>query len=136
MAKVVTRAIILNNEKKVLLGKRARNDAIGKWALVGGKPDGNETLEETIIREVKEELGSEFAPIFWMEELDDSFGKGEEWRVIYFYGTAKGDYNINKDEVMEIDFFGPEELDTIDIAYDHKHILTRFFEELTEKASE
>jgi ADP-ribose pyrophosphatase YjhB (NUDIX family) len=58
--KIVTRAIILNNEGKVLLGKRARTDSIGsgQWAILGGKPDPGETFEQAIVREVYEGQGS------------------------------------------------------------------------------
>ena len=127
--KIVTRAIIINDQGKVLLGKRARNDAIGKWALVGGKPDGDETAEKAIVREVKEELGLSFKPKLWMEEVDDNFGQGEEWKVYYFYGPADGTLDIKPDELSEVTFVSEKELENLDIAYDHKEILKKFFQQ-------
>ncbi len=50
--------LILLKENKVLLQRRANtgwND--GKWNLVGGHIENEETLQECIIREAKEELG-------------------------------------------------------------------------------
>lgn len=126
--KKVVRAIILN-DRKVLLGKRAHNDAIGKWALIGGKPEAGETMEETIIREVKEELGVTFQPTFWMEEIDDSFGEGEPWKVSYFYGTVEGELRLKEEEVSEVGYFEEKDITNLDIAYDHKEILRKFFQE-------
>ena len=94
--KIVTRAIIINDQGKVLLGKRARNDAIGKWALVGGKPDIEEIAEDAVVREVQEELGLSFKPTLWIEEVDATFGQGEEWKVYYFYGPAEGVLNMKQ----------------------------------------
>lgn len=45
-------AIILNNKNQVLLQRRADNDS---WGLPGGCQELGKTLEETVIREVKEE---------------------------------------------------------------------------------
>ena len=66
---VVCRAIILDNQNRVLLGKRARGNGVGQWALVGGRPEGVETPEQTIVREVKEELGINFIPQFFINYL-------------------------------------------------------------------
>lgn len=52
-------AIIFNQEGKVFLAKRgqgARNEA-GKWEFPGGGVEFNETLEQALVREVREEYG-------------------------------------------------------------------------------
>ena len=41
----------------ILLGKRLNKTGKGTWALPGGHVENCETLEETAIREVKEEVG-------------------------------------------------------------------------------
>ena len=41
----------------VLLGKRLNKTGLGTWALPGGHVENCETLEETAIREVEEEVG-------------------------------------------------------------------------------
>ena len=45
-------AIILNNQGQILMQSRADND---RWGLPGGCQELNETFEDTIIREIKEE---------------------------------------------------------------------------------
>lgn len=51
----VCAAIIINNNK-ILLTQRGYGEYKDKWEFPGGKIEKNETKEETIIREIKEEL--------------------------------------------------------------------------------
>ena len=55
-ASASTAAIITNSKGEVLLTTRAFNPAKGMLDLPGGFVDMNETAEEAIIRELKEEL--------------------------------------------------------------------------------
>ena len=60
---VVAADLWLSKDNKVLLQRRANtgwND--GKWNLVGGHIEDEETLQECIVREAKEELGIEIDP--------------------------------------------------------------------------
>ena len=55
----VTAAIILNKDK-ILIAQRKRDSSLGlKWELPGGKIEENETAEDCLKRELKEELGIE-----------------------------------------------------------------------------
>ncbi len=57
-------ALILNDEGKIFCSKRGPGRALeGKWEFPGGKVEAHETHEETIIREIKEELKSDIKPI-------------------------------------------------------------------------
>ena len=48
-------AIFRNKQREILLIKKARGPYTGRWDLPGGSPEINELLEETLIREIKEE---------------------------------------------------------------------------------
>jgi 8-oxo-dGTP pyrophosphatase MutT (NUDIX family) len=55
--------LLLIKDGKVLLQRRKNTGWMdGKWNLFGGHPCDDEVLEETIVREAKEELGIEIKP--------------------------------------------------------------------------
>lgn len=52
-------AIILKKDNQVLLHQRKNTGyADGQWAYIGGGVDGNETIRQAAVREVKEEVGA------------------------------------------------------------------------------
>lgn len=63
---VVVHAIV-EKDGKILLVKRAATLSLeaGKWALPGGFVDRDETAQEAVLRELKEESGWEGEVIFW-----------------------------------------------------------------------
>ena len=56
MLKVV--AALIKKDNKILIAKRStgNKDVIGKWEFPGGKVEENETEEQAIEREIKEEF--------------------------------------------------------------------------------
>jgi len=126
--KKVTRAIIINEKGKVLLGKRARGIASGLYALIGGKPDEGEVVRDAVIREVKEEIGLDFEPTLYMERIDSSSDPNDPWLVYYFIGIANGTLELEPDEVESIIYISEDELDEIEIAFDHKERLVEYFQ--------
>lgn len=74
-------AIIINDNNEVFVCRRGPGRALeGKWEFPGGKVEANETHEETILREIKEELDSDILPIKYIgknyheyNDLDNPF---------------------------------------------------------------
>ena len=57
-------AIIYNKDGKIFCTQRGPGRALeGKWEFPGGKVEKHETYEETIVREIKEELNSTILPL-------------------------------------------------------------------------
>ena len=53
-------AVIWNDSKQILIDRRKASGLMGgMWEFPGGKLEAGETIEECIIREIKEELGIE-----------------------------------------------------------------------------
>ena len=57
MEKINVAAAIITKDNKYFIAKRNKNKHLGGfYEFPGGKQDVNETLQETVIREIKEEL--------------------------------------------------------------------------------
>jgi len=126
--KEVVRAIIINEQGKALLGKRARGISTGMYTIIGGKSDDGEDPRVAVKREVKEEIGLDFEPttlFLEREQEDDIFGK---WKVFYFTGNVSGEIKLKEDEITEVIYVSEEEADSRkDIAFDHSTVLKDFF---------
>ena len=76
-------AVIFHNQK-VLLVKRGKEPGYGKWSIPGGAVESGETLDEGILREVKEETGLDIE-IGGIVKVLDSISRDENDRVKYHY---------------------------------------------------
>lgn len=61
---VAVTAAIRNNEGKYLILKRHPRETAhpNKWCFPGGKVDGQDSIEETLVKEIKEEAGLQMKP--------------------------------------------------------------------------
>ena len=128
--KEVARAILLNEEGQILLGRRARGDSVGMWALIGGKPDSlDESMQDTIIREAFEETGLSLINVYiWKDYIDTSpTTAGEPWHVVVFIAEVVGEPKLQLDEVSELMVVSEENLNDLSIAYDHLTIIREYF---------
>ena len=129
------RKIILNcagaliiRDGKILLQRRADN---GKWGLISGLLEMNETYEEVAIREIREEAGLEvkldsFLGIYHNHNM--IWSNGDAAHVISAYYTASivsGEPQIDE-ESYELRFFGKDELPEL-FAEDHIAALDAYF---------
>ena len=127
MFELIARAIIQNQNHEILLVKRTKKPAQGKWILPGGKVEFHEKAETCISREIKEELNMEFAPKFLDYREDFASVPERHCMVLYFMGEVKGKMIIKRDEIAEARYFTIEELiDSDEIGFDHKDTLQTF----------
>ncbi len=100
---------IVNSQKQILLGKRSGKEAAdqGKWGLLAGHVDQKETKVEAIRRELKEEIGLDFAdnefhPLDYTELNQEKHNA----HLIYFYylkaDFAISDCHMQKDELSAL----------------------------------
>ena len=129
------RKIILNcagavivREDRILLQRRADN---GRWGLIGGLVEMNETYTEAALREIREETGLEvrldsFLGIFHNHDM--VWSNGDAAHVICAMFTAsilRGEPRIDE-ESYELRFFGRDELPEL-FAEDHRAALDAYF---------
>jgi len=124
---IAVRAIIFNKEGKVLLAKRARGVGVGQWSLLGGKPNPGETLENATIREVQEESRLTITmPEHFLTTHDNESVPDQNWTVHFFAANAEEAPTTNE-EHLEARYFAEQELQDLDIAFNHRLVLTTYF---------
>ena len=86
MNPVPSNSLILENEKgEILLVKRKFNPKKNFWDLPGGFIKLKETLEESVKREVKEELGINVKKMTYLGSYTDKYlYQGIKWNIIAF----------------------------------------------------
>ncbi|MFC2111562.1 NUDIX domain-containing protein [Bacteroidota bacterium] len=116
---------------KVLLIQRDKAPYEGKWALPGGFVDMEETLEESIKRELKEETNLESIELFQFH----SFSKlrrdprGRTVSVVFYGFTSKDNSNIIAgDDARDAKWFDIN--DFPELAFDHTEIIEKAIEEI------
>ena len=132
-----TSAIIKYNNK-ILLEKRVDSD---RWALIGGGLNLIESLEEGIVREIKEETGlkiNEKYLKFWKIYSDPSriaeYPDGNILRVItvvYILELNNEHELICSEESERLKYFNLNELRNINVAETHRHIIEEYIYEHT-----
>lgn len=107
---------IMNENGDVLLQKRAAKKLINpnKWAKTGGQVDSGETVEEAILREVKEELGIEIPKEqIKVVDIHKSSDKNKRfaYNFIFVVNHKIDDYILQKEEVTEVKYVTIEEIE-------------------------
>ena len=120
--------VVIEKDGKVLFQRRSDN---GKWGLIGGLVEMNETYAQAAVREAREETGLEvkldsFLGIFHNHNM--VWNNGDAAHVIsamYTAGVVHGEPRIDE-ESYELRFFGKDELPEI-FAEDHIAALDAYF---------
>tara|TARA_R110001632_G_scaffold213544_1_gene339911 strand:- start:1726 stop:2124 length:399 start_codon:yes stop_codon:yes gene_type:complete len=98
--KVVCGILIWNDT--VLIGKRklTNKHQPGKWEFPGGKMEEGETIDETIIREFKEELDIDIKPLHELRTLEEENIEFTPMIIRLLSGKAK---LLEHDEIKFVD---------------------------------
>lgn len=123
---VVIDAIIIK-ENSILMVKRSEKILQGgKWGLIGGYLERDETLEQGLLREVLEETGYKLTKTEFFTIIDNPKRKGEDRQNIAFVyicqageKTGEADWESTAQEWFDLDNLPKEE----EIAFDHYQII-------------
>jgi 8-oxo-dGTP diphosphatase len=115
-------AIIPFPNKEILLIKRNTRPFVGYWALPGGRMDPGENIEQTIVREVKEETG---LIVEIVDKVGEYIEKGIKDDIDYeYYPTCflvkpvSGEIKKQDREIQEIKLFNINDLPK-PLAFEH-----------------
>lgn len=114
-------AVIRNQEGKYLLVRRNLDDDIfpGKWQNLGGKMEIGESVEQSLIREIKEEVGiglpadQKFTFILsysWQKDPGETSRLG----LIFLTTINSGHPVVLSSELMEYGWFDTNEISNLD----------------------
>ena len=116
-----TVALIINDQNELLVCRRAKEPAKGTLDLPGGFIDMNETAEEGVAREVKEETGLTMknprlvgVKQFWAES-----GR----YIVFLFSATKFTGDLRSSNEGEVEWFTKEEMKNI-------NLVNHFFEHL------
>ena len=119
-------AIITFPPDKILLIKRATVPFKGYWALPGGRVDLGETVEQTIVREVKEETGLDVAVVSKVGEYHEQGVQGgveyDYYPACFLVKTVGGEIKKQESEVEEIKLFSLNEIPET-LAFEHAQMI-------------
>lgn len=115
---------IYNDEKEFILIKRKNEPFKNHWALPGGFVDYGETVENAAIREAKEEtsIDVELKQLINVYSDPKRDSRGHTVTIAY---TAQGNFEDGKaaDDASDIKIFTFDEVENIDLAFDHTKII-------------
>lgn len=102
---VAVKAFILNEKGEVLLLREASSYAdgtnIGRYDVPGGRIDSGESLNDALVREVREETGLLFEQSELVDVHDTFNQKGDEvWHIVrlfYKITSVRGEVTLSKD---------------------------------------
>ncbi len=115
---------IFNEKNQFILIKRKNDPFKDHWAIPGGFVDYGETTEHAAIRESKEEtsIDVELIKQFHVYSNPDRDPRRHTVSVVYL---ARGNFDDAKadDDAKDIGVFSFDELNGLDVAFDHMDIL-------------
>ena len=127
MKTIYTANLIIQKKGKFLLVKRASGDEVNLWSLPGGTKENDEKIEDTLKREIKEELGLNIKESTLFKSYNNIF---KDKIVISHYFTINNiDQNIvlNKEELSDCKFFSFKDIPR-DLAYKQNIVLNEFID--------
>jgi 8-oxo-dGTP diphosphatase len=129
-------AIITYPENKILLIKRSTPPFVGYWALPGGRSEPEETAQQTIIREVKEETGLD---ITVTSKIGEYHEQGVQAGLEYdYYATCfltkpiAGAIKGQESEISDIQLFSLDGLPKA-LAFEHTQMIKDYVLRIRQK---
>jgi mutator protein MutT len=116
---------VIISDNRILLIKRGRDPFKNYWALPGGYIDWNETAEEAVAREVKEEVGLTVLSTQLIGVYSSPDRHPQQAINIAFSVTVSGEAKAG-DDAREFKWIPIDELPE-ELAFDHKKIIHESF---------
>jgi 8-oxo-dGTP diphosphatase len=110
----------------LLLIKRSTPPFVGYWALPGGRAEQGETVEQTIVREVKEETGLNVEVVRKIGEYHEQGVQGgyeyDYYPACFLVKVVGGELKRQESEIQEIQLFSIDEVPEV-LAFEHSQMV-------------
>lgn len=126
--------VILVKEQKILLVKRSEKISEGgKWAIIGGFMDRDETIVEAAERELREESGwtTKKLTLFRIIGKPDRLGEDRQNISFVFFGEGQEQIGDSDWEVTDKKWFDFDSLPD-QLAFDHGESISKYLQYLKE----
>jgi 8-oxo-dGTP diphosphatase len=110
----------------ILLTKRKIEPYINKWCLPGGHINNYESAKNAVIREVREETGLDYQPLFYNYFDEIIPDQNIHAVVLVFTGISDGALVKNNAEVSDAKWILLNEALSYDFAFQHGEILKNY----------
>jgi 8-oxo-dGTP diphosphatase len=115
---------VITADNAIVLIRRKNPPYDGYWALPGGFVEYGETVEQAVLREVREETGLlvELAGVLGVYSDPERDPRGHVITVCFMARKISGELRAATDSA-EVSYYTVEEALKLDLAFDHKEIL-------------
>ena len=112
MRRIRVAAAVVWDGARLLMTQRAAGGALGlMWEFPGGKIERDETPEQAIVREVREELGVSATPLEPLHSVAHDYAHGTRVEIVFVSCTLDSLTFTLSDEVNAARWLPPAEID-------------------------
>jgi 8-oxo-dGTP diphosphatase/2-hydroxy-dATP diphosphatase len=126
MKKLLTNLCIIHQHPKVLLGMKKRGFGAGRWNGFGGKVLDDETIEDSLVREMEEEAGIKIEKFEKVGIMDFTFAKSGEMIEVHVFKTDTFSGEPKETEEMKPEWFNVDEIPFANMWPDDIHWMPLF----------
>ena len=112
MKKIRVVAAIIIDDGKVFSTKRGYGEFQGGWEFPGGKIEANETPEDALVREIKEELDTEIEVVELLDTVEYDYPTFHLSMDCFICNIKSGDLVLKEHEAAK--WLSKDELDSVD----------------------
>ena len=135
MKRINGRAIVIDGDEVILMFRRRINNGIIKeyYAIPGGGKEDNETIEECVVREIKEEFNLDIEVKEYLGKVEDEKNIGYIYNTKIIGGTLllggeEKEYN-NENNYYEIRKIKISDLDKIELFEENRKLIRKALSE-------
>ncbi|MEK7189337.1 MAG: 8-oxo-dGTP diphosphatase [Patescibacteria group bacterium] len=126
MNKKVLTLFIAHRDGKVLLGMKKRGFGAGRWNGFGGKVEHGESIEDSVLREVREEAGIVPKDMRERAVFEFRYENADEMFEVHLFSASEFEGEPKETEEMRPQWFSHEEIPFADMWPDDAHWFPHF----------